>query len=51
MIYNAIQNAVLPDGQSTSQNAEFQRKDTDVTMTKSMSFETYFLILMNLKLH
>lgn len=26
MIHNAMQNAVLPDGQSTSQNTEFQRK-------------------------
>lgn len=51
MIYNAIQNAVVPDGWSASQNAEFQRKGTDVTMTKSLPFETYFFILMNLKLH
>lgn len=50
-IYNAIQNAVLLDGQSTNQNTVFQRKDTDVTATKSMSFEIYFLFLMNLKLH
>lgn len=48
MIYSAIQNAVLPDGRSASQSGEFQRKDTEVTMTKSMSFETYFLTL---KLH
>lgn len=49
VIYNAMQNAVLPDGQSTGQNTEFQRKDRDVTMTESMPFEMYFLILMNLK--
>lgn len=49
VIYNAMQNAVLPDGQSTGQNTEFQRKDRDVTMTESMPFEIYFLILMNLK--